>query len=251
MAFFPSRNTPALRLGGDRWRSVTGSYLFGKYPFDSTYCRIVSNSGVESRQCTCTANCFCHSQLVNFEITPPCPCDAEGRECVDCDGCKAADSVGLPNCSQIHEKGSVLSAGEVKYINDEWGYGFFANQDIVSGKLIGCFEGVVKLRQDAKSDDIYTFGFSNSFRIILIADTDARIPEKKTNWVIDASEMGTQLNFINTTCNNNNVTAYTVWVSGIPKLGFYANKNIKKGLSIHCVLFVLYIKFVLICQAAK
>lgn len=105
----------------------------------------------------------------------------------------------------------------VKFMDDEVGYGVFANNDIESGDFIGEFTGVIK-----KDDDIDDTTWAWSYPSDEYKD-ELKIPKA----AVDAKWQGNGMRFVNHS-DNENVGVTRAFVDGFFRTIYYAQKNIKK-----------------------
>ena len=232
MAFFSTRSVGGTRLGARTWTPTNRSKVFGSIPFDSAYVRVISKSGVHNNKCQCTRDCICHTSMINTDASPPCPCDAEGRECSKlCPGCDVAlYQYNIQDNRQIQRKGIAAISGLYRWKDDKWKYGFYANKTAIRGDLVGCYEGEITPKAELDPNDRYTYEFNEDLIVKLVDGIDARLPDKYQRWVVTSTKLGTDLNFVNTTCNHNNLIAFTVWVDGIPHIAFYLTMKVEIGM---------------------
>lgn len=128
----------------------------------------------------------------------------------------------------------MVKLGESYWINNEWGYGYRSKQSdpiITNGQYVGCYLGDIGLYDDRDKENEYIFDMGEPIKIILKGDDDdERIPKKFVKWCVDSSSNGTNLNHVNTRCNDNNIAAYPMWVNGMVYIAYYAVADIKPGL---------------------
>jgi hypothetical protein len=116
---------------------------------------------------------------------------------------------------------SYLADIYVKFIDDELGYGMFANKDIKSGELIGEYTGVID-----SSDNVHDHSWSWSFPSN-IYKPELNIPEVS----VDSKFSGNALRFVNHS-DSPNSEMRRIFLDGIVRTLYIANKDIARDAQI-------------------
>lgn len=209
------------------WKTTTQSILLTKNgPIAFTPQNVVVTHP-ESMDCECTqTNCACfytYDEDGNNGEGGGCVCMDVGQECNE--DCKSCAKYPRTNNTQMANYNPVKV--KVVEVNEIIGKGLIADEDIKNGQLVGVFHGEI-----GTYDDIAMTPYSMELgeMEIKIKATGEIIRDV---FIMDCSNYGTDMNYCNHTCNNNNTKAYTVKCGPIVQVGVYATTDIASGEYIH------------------
>ena len=218
------------------WTSTTQSLFQGAIPYTPEYLEVVGIS-----PCKCPEDCNCHWDPEQKEIS--CECVAGNEECgAGCQACNKACMNGVSDNRQVSQNQLIIRQTQYEYLNAQMGYSLkiHPDEDIKAGDAIIGFAGNVLL-----SDQVPT---NHTTYVVSLGRWKFRLKKDyggvkagtlyEGEWVMDCTDYGTDANFINSTCNNNNTQAYVVIVRRLPIPMVYAKNNISGGLLLICIDFV-------------
>ena len=206
------------------WKNTTQSVLKGEIPFTSEYIKTI---GAEI--CECDAKCHCH--WTGDEVGE-CPCVVGNRECkLKCKGCKKVLKQGLSDNRQIQRGGLTPKKTRVDWLNEKMGHSLVSQESAKSGDALIGFAGNVILEKDLPEDHtVYVLSLGYwKFKLKKDYGNYKKGKVFKGNWIMDCTEIGSDANFVNSTCGHNNARTYTVLIKRIPTPVLYAIKDIGKG----------------------
>ena len=226
-----ARRTPARS-----WRSVEQSLFQGAIPYTPEYLEVVGIS-----PCKCPENCNCHWDPEEKEIS--CECVADNKECgAGCKGCLKLCMNGVSDNRQVSTNHLIIRGTEYEYLNNQMEYSLkiAPNEDVKAGDAIIGFAGNILLSDQVPTNHTTYVVSLGTWRFRLKKDYGGVKAGTyyEGEWVMDCTDLGTDANFINSTCNNNNAQAYVVVVRRLPIPVVYAKEHISGGLFSICIDFV-------------
>ena len=221
-----------LSFNARSWRAVKESVLFGEIPYTSDY---IEALGVVD--CDCQHSCDCH-WIPGKESE--CNCINNGRECdANCPGCVDTRNRNLSDNTQTQTFGLLPSATTRKYLNEQMGDSLVMQQSREAGDTVIGFAGNVMFTKNVPVEhNQYVLALGKwKLRLKKAYRHYAAGTVYSGNFAMDCTKMGTDANFINSTCYNNNAQTYIVVVGGVPKPIVYATEKIKSGLYVFSYMF--------------
>lgn len=113
---------------------------------------------------------------------------------------------------------------QIKFINENMGYGVFATQAMPVNTVIGVYSGQIKTIEEVNQDYAFPFLGINPSSI----SSEDEDEQEKTFWV-DASVCGNATRFINHAEDQNCSTLNILDANNIPQVVFFTRDPIKKG----------------------
>ena len=228
-----------------KWKSVTQSMFLGEIPYTNQNLQLMGYDV----DCSCVATCDCEYDPPNI---PSCECIGENKECVGCEGCDAALAKrGLDN-RQISRLGLTPKQTSIRWLNEQMGHSLVMDEDWKAGEALIAFAGNIILHENVPADHkVYVLDLG-SWEFKLKKDYGEYKKGKifKGKWSMDCTDIGTDANFINSTCGNNNVDTFTQIVGGLPTPVAFGAKSGKAGMySVsNWLLFYIIIHTCFVCQ---
>ena len=185
---------------------------------------------IGAEKCECDASCYCHW---NAEELGECPCVQDNRECKSkCKGCKKVLKQGVSDNRQIQRGGLTPKKTRIDWLNAKMGHSLVSEESFKSGDALIGFAGNVILDKDVPEEHTVYVLSLGYWKFKLKKDYGDYKKGKifQGNWKMDCTEMGSDANFVNSTCGHNNARTYTVLIQKIPVPVMYAIKDGGQGL---------------------
>ena len=208
-----------------KWKTVSQSIFLNGIPYTNQYLKLMKHD----TDCDCDAYCDCQW---NPPDPPSCGCIIDNKECKNCDGCASALTKGHADNQQISRLGITPKKTSVTWLNEQMGHSLVMEEDWKAGDALIGFAGHVILDADVPEEhQVYVIDLG-SWEFELQQDYKEYKKGRifKGKWSMDCTNIGTDANFINSTCGNNNAKTYTQIVGGLPTPIAFAAKAGKSGL---------------------
>jgi histone-lysine N-methyltransferase SETMAR len=114
----------------------------------------------------------------------------------------------------------------LKYINKTKGFGLFADEEIKKGEFVCEYVGCIIPKKEAERKIDLNHKKQKANYVLQVKECYEKI---NINTYIDAEEYGNVGRFINHSCNPNLVYEFIRVEHLIPRVGFFASRNIQKG----------------------
>ena len=192
-----------------KFNYITNYITKCKFPSTNVHSYLLS----QSDYCSCVNSCSPRT----------CPCILSHTQIYECNNNCSCFVDGCSN--RVIQKG-LNKKLMLKYINKTKGFGLFADEDIKKGEFVCEYVGCIIRKEEAERKIDLNHKKQKANYVLQVKECYEKI---NINTYIDAEEYGNVGRFINHSCNPNLVYEFIRVEHLIPRVGFFASRNIQKG----------------------